>query len=187
MRRLTRPKGPGGLSLGLRHPGQSVLSFLWSVYHSAAEGMPNKMKFAVEDRQTQAQPSALCWAIACIKQLTHQLVCSGLGRKPGPQQGSTQPMDTEMQPRGRRRGGGEQSHRCCRILIGGNSSHRKHFGRARHLAGAHSVFGTRLPCAVVLGVQGSHGSQGPASRQPRNLSQSICRSVFYTPKVQRQD
>ena len=43
-----------------RHPGQSVPSFLWSVYHSAAEGMPNKMRFTAEDRQTQDRAPSHC-------------------------------------------------------------------------------------------------------------------------------
>ena len=70
MRRLPKPKGPGGLSLSLRHPGQSVLSFLWSVYHSAAEGMPNKMRFTAEDRQTQDRPPS-CLFVCLFVAINH--------------------------------------------------------------------------------------------------------------------
>jgi hypothetical protein len=53
LRKLPKPMGPGGLSQCLRTPGQSALSFLWALYHSSAEGMPNKMKFAFQDNTTQ--------------------------------------------------------------------------------------------------------------------------------------
>ena len=54
MRRRFRPKGPGGLSLELQGPGRSALTFLWTVYHQAAEGMPDKLKFAAEESWSKA-------------------------------------------------------------------------------------------------------------------------------------
>lgn len=57
MRRGKKPRGPGGLSLCLKKAGQGVMAFLWFVYHSAAEGMPDKMKFCLRDMETQDRPS----------------------------------------------------------------------------------------------------------------------------------
>lgn len=42
--------------MALSTAGQGVLAFLWSLYHSSAEGMPDKMKFAARDGKSQARP-----------------------------------------------------------------------------------------------------------------------------------
>jgi hypothetical protein len=38
----------------LRDAGRSALTFLWTVYHQTAEGMPDKFKFAADESWSQA-------------------------------------------------------------------------------------------------------------------------------------
>ena len=55
MRKRERPRGPGGLSIELQDPGRSALTFMWTVYHQTAEGMPDKFKFAADETWSKAR------------------------------------------------------------------------------------------------------------------------------------
>ena len=65
--RVRRTQGPGGISLQARQM-PLVLRFLWRLYHSAGEGMPDRFSFERRDCRTLA----LSFSGACKRGACHQ-------------------------------------------------------------------------------------------------------------------
>ena len=77
MRKRPRPRGPYGLPLELHGAGRSALTFLWTVYHQTAGGLPDKLKFTAEESWSKA--GSQCGVSRCFHDCNAAV--SGLGAR----------------------------------------------------------------------------------------------------------